>query len=90
MRVKLTCIDRATDKFTTKNGREVKLPLLVMRDDSTPPLRNTVDLELRDEQVDKWFVEASVGRAFDVEVKEINQAFNGRIRLQGSVAVSAK
>lgn len=83
MFVKVLVVDEVEETFDTKKGPKT-LHLLVCQDLSRPPLRNSFDYQLtQDELVEhgKLLVEKTV----ELNIRDMSQNFSGRIRMTGSI-----
>jgi len=84
MNIKATVIDKVSESFDTKKGRKT-LHLLVMQDQSRPPLRNTFDYEMTEEEMAKYGA-TLVDKPVELSIRDMAQNFSGRIRMSGLIA----
>lgn len=85
MIVSMKCIDKDVDRFMSKTGQRT-LHVMVLQDEDWPPLRNTVDYVMSQEEFDEHGSHL-VGKVVKVGIKNITVAFNGRVRFDGRLIV---
>jgi hypothetical protein len=76
-------IDNVTETFETKKGSKT-LHLLVVLDQSRPPLRNSFDYELTTEEFAKYGA-TLVDKQVELNIRDMSQNFSGRIRMSGAI-----
>jgi hypothetical protein len=83
MQIKVLVIDKVSETFDTKKGSKT-LHLLVCQDQSRPPLRNSFDFEMSQEEVTKYGA-SLVDKTVELNVRDMSQNFAGRIRMSGAI-----
>ena len=83
MNAKGLIIDNVTETFETKKGSKT-LHLLVVLDQSRPPLRNSFDYEMTAEELTKHGA-TLVDKTVELNIRDMTQNFAGRIRMSGAI-----
>jgi hypothetical protein len=83
MMIKVLVIDKVSETFDTKKGSKT-LHLLVCQDQSRPPLRNSFDYEMTAEELGKHGA-SLVDKQIELNVRDMNANFSGRIRMTGAI-----
>jgi hypothetical protein len=60
------------------------LHLLVCQDQTRPPLRNSFDYEMTQEEFGKYAA-TLVDKTVELNIQNISQGFSGRIRMSGAI-----
>jgi hypothetical protein len=76
-------IDNVTETFETKKGSKT-LHLLVVLDQSRPPLRNSFDYEMTAEELTKHGA-TLVDKTVELNIRDMTQNFAGRMRMSGAI-----
>lgn len=84
----ITVLDHVTDSWQGKSGK-MTLQCLVCLDTSSPPLRNTFDYVMTDEEWNEHGKQL-IGKRVSLTVKDLDRAFNGRWRFSGVIHPVAK
>jgi hypothetical protein len=84
MILKALVVDKVTETFDTKNRGKQTLHLLVCQDTARPPLRNSFDYQMTDDELGK-FGAAAIDKPIELNVRDISQSFSGRVRMSGSI-----
>jgi hypothetical protein len=83
MNAKGLIIDNVTETFETKKGSKT-LHLLVVLDQSRPPLRNSFDYEMTAEELTKHGA-TLVDKTVELNIRDMTQNFAGRMRMSGAI-----
>jgi len=82
MQIKALVIDKVQETFETKKGPKT-VHFLVCLDQSRPPLRNSFDYELTEDELPK--ANTLIDKQVELVVRDIAQSFSGRIRFTGLI-----
>jgi hypothetical protein len=83
MKISALIIDKVTESFDTKKGKKT-IQLFVCQDQARPPLRNTFDFEIPEDEASKYGA-SLVDKHIELNVRDMSQNFSGRIRMSGEI-----